>query len=116
MRSKVMAWAFAKISFTPDVQTVQAEMGSRAAYRSAELGETEEPALDAVERAFVTERDSFYQATVSQTGWPYVQHRGGPVGFLKVLDDRTIGYADFSGNRQDISVGNLRGDDRVSLL
>ncbi|MDO8319906.1 pyridoxamine 5'-phosphate oxidase family protein [Rhodoferax sp.] len=111
-----MAWAFAKISFTPDVQTVQAEMGSRAAYRSAELGETEEPALDAVERAFITERDSFYQATVSQTGWPYVQHRGGPVGFLKVLDDRTIGYADFSGNRQYISVGNLRGDDRVSLL
>ncbi|MDD2919522.1 pyridoxamine 5'-phosphate oxidase family protein [Rhodoferax sp.] len=111
-----MAMAFAKISFTPDVQAVQTEMGSRSAYRSTELGETEVPALSAVERAFITERDSFYQATVSQTGWPYVQHRGGQAGFLKVLDDRTLGYADFSGNRQYISVGNLRGDDRVSLL
>lgn len=111
-----MARAFAKISFTPDVQEVQAEMGSRAAYRSAELGEAEDVALGAAEQAFIVERDSFYQASVSQTGWPYVQHRGGPVGFLKVLDERTIGYADFSGNRQYISVGNLRGDDRVSLL
>ncbi|OQW71241.1 MAG: pyridoxamine 5'-phosphate oxidase [Proteobacteria bacterium ST_bin11] len=111
-----MARAFAKISFTPNVQAVQTEMGSRAAYRSAELGEAETVALGAFEQAFIAERDSFYQATVNQTGWPYVQHRGGPVGFLKVLDDRTIGYADFSGNRQYISVGNLRGDDRVSLL
>lgn len=111
-----MARAFAKISFTPDVQAIQAEMGSRAAYRPAELGEIEEEGLGIVEQAFIAERDSFYQATVSQTGWPYVQHRGGPAGFLKVLDDRTIGYADFSGNRQYISAGNLRGDDRVSLL
>jgi len=111
-----MARAFAKISFTPNVQAVQTEMGSRMAYRAAELGEAEEVALGAAEQAFIAGRDSFYQATVSQTGWPYVQHRGGPVGFLKVLDDRTIGYADFSGNRQYISVGNLRGDDRVSLL
>lgn len=111
-----MARAFAKISFTPDVQAVQAEMGSRMAYRTAELGETETVALSAFEQTFIAKRDSFYQATVSQTGWPYVQHRGGPVGFLKVLDEQTIGYADFSGNRQYISVGNLRGDDRVSLL
>ena len=111
-----MARAFAKISFTQDVQAVQAEMGSRAAYRSAELGETEEVVLGEVEQAFIADRDSFYQASVSQTGWPYVQHRGGPAGFLKVLGERTIGYADFSGNRQYISVGNLRGDDRVSLI
>lgn len=111
-----MARAFANISFTPDVQAVQTEMGSRAAYRSAELGEAEKVALSAFEQAFIAGRDSFYQATVSQSGWPYVQHRGGPTGFLKVLDDHTIGYADFSGNRQYISVGNLRGDDRVSLL
>lgn len=111
-----MARAFAKLSFTPDVQAVQTEMGSRAAYRPAEIGETEEAVLGIVEQAFIAERDSFYQATVSQTGWPYVQHRGGPAGFLKVLDEQTIGYADFSGNRQYISVGNLRGDDRVSLL
>ncbi len=111
-----MARAFAKISFTPNVQAVQTEMGSRTAYRTAELGDTETVALSAFEQAFITERDSFYQATVSQSGWPYVQHRGGPAGFLKVLDDQTIGYADFSGNRQYLSVGNLRGDDRVSLL
>jgi ferredoxin-NADP reductase/predicted pyridoxine 5'-phosphate oxidase superfamily flavin-nucleotide-binding protein len=111
-----MARAFAKISFTPDVQAVQTEMGSRSAYQAAELGVAEAVALSAFEEAFIVERDSFYQATVSQTGWPYVQHRGGPAGFLKVLDARTIGYADFSGNRQYISVGNLRGEDRVSLL
>jgi ferredoxin-NADP reductase/predicted pyridoxine 5'-phosphate oxidase superfamily flavin-nucleotide-binding protein len=111
-----MARTFAKISFTPDVQAVQTEMGSRMAYRAAELGEAEEVVLGDAEQTFIAERDSFYQATVSQTGWPYVQHRGGPAGFLKVLDERTLGYADFSGNRQYISVGNLRGDDRVSLL
>ena len=111
-----MARAFAKISFTPNVQAVQTEMGSRTAYRAAELGETETVALSAFEQAFIAERDSFYQATVGESGWPYVQHRGGPVGFLQVLDERTIGYADFSGNRQYISVGNLRGGDRVSLL
>jgi len=111
-----MARAFAKISFTPDVQTVQAEMSSRTAYRAVELGDTETVALSDFEQAFIAERDSFYQATVSQTGWPYVQHCGGPAGFLKVLDEQTIGYADFSGNRQYLSVGNLRGDDRVSLL
>jgi ferredoxin-NADP reductase/predicted pyridoxine 5'-phosphate oxidase superfamily flavin-nucleotide-binding protein len=111
-----MARAFAKISFTPDVQAVQTEMGSRTAYRAAELGEAEEVMLGSAEQIFIAERDSFYQATVSQSGWPYVQHRGGPLGFLKVLDERTIGYADFSGNRQYLSVGNLRGDDRVSLI
>ncbi|MGR9088275.1 MAG: pyridoxamine 5'-phosphate oxidase family protein [Gammaproteobacteria bacterium] len=111
-----MARAFAKISFTPDVQAVQAEMGSRMAYRAAEIGEAEEVALGDAEQSFIAKRDSFYQATVNQSGWPYVQHRGGPVGFLKVLDEHTLGYADFSGNRQYLSVGNLRGDNRMSLL
>lgn len=111
-----MARAFAKISFTPDVKAVQAEMGSRSAYRTAELGDAETVALGEFEQTFIAERDSFYQATVSQSGWPYVQHRGGPTGFLKVLGEQTLGYADFSGNRQYLSVGNLRGDDRVSLL
>lgn len=55
-------------------------------------------------------------ATVSETGWPYVQHRGGPAGFVRVLDERTLGFADFAGNRQYVSVGNLVGDDRVSLF
>ena len=61
-------------------------------------------------------RDSFYMASVSETGWPYIQHRGGPAGFLKVLDDKSIGFADFRGNRQYVSVGNLQADDRVSLF
>ena len=111
-----MARAFAKIAFTPNVQAVQARMGSRDAYRTVELGATEAVALGSHEVDFISERDSFYQGTVSENGWPYVQHRGGPTGFLKVLGPTTIGYADFSGNRQYISVGNLVGDDRVSLF
>lgn len=111
-----MARAFAKIAFTPNVQAAQARMGSRDAYRSTELGEPEVVELGPYEVAFICARDSFYQGTVGENGWPYVQHRGGPPGFLKALDARTIGYADFSGNRQYISVGNLDGDDRVSLF
>ena len=68
------------------------------------------------ETAFISAIDGFYQSTVSETGWPYVQFRGGPAGFLKILDDKTIAYADFRGNRQYLSVGNLTGDDRVSLI
>ena len=111
-----MARAFAKIAFTANVKAAQARMGSRDAYRSAELGDAEAVELGPNEVEFIAARDSFYQGTVGQTGWPYVQHRGGPTGFLKVLGPRTIGYADFSGNRQYISVGNLGGDDRVSLF
>ncbi|OYV00881.1 MAG: pyridoxamine 5-phosphate oxidase [Burkholderiales bacterium PBB5] len=68
------------------------------------------------EADFIAERDGFYQATVSESGWPYVQFRGGPAGFLRVLDERTVAYADFRGNRQYISTGNLRGNDRVSII
>ncbi len=110
-----MARAFAKIAFTPKVQAAQARMGSRDAYRSTELGAVEAVELSPYEVDFIVGRDSFYQGTVGENGWPYVQHRGGPAGFLKVLGPQTIGYADFSGNRQYISVGNLQGDDRVSL-
>ena len=111
-----MARAFAKIAFTPNVQAAQARMGSRDAYRTAELGAAEAVELSAYEVEFIAARDSFYQGTVGENGWPYVQHRGGPTGFLKVLGPQTIGYADFSGNRQYISVGNLDGDDRISLF
>jgi predicted pyridoxine 5'-phosphate oxidase superfamily flavin-nucleotide-binding protein len=72
--------------------------------------------LGADESAFIEERDSFYMATIGSTGWPYVQHRGGPKGFLKVIDDRTLAFADFRGNRQYISTGNLATDDRVALI
>ncbi len=111
-----MARAFARIAFTPAVQAAQARMGSRDAYHGAELGEAETVELGPGEIAFIGARDSFYQGTVGANGWPYVQHRGGPRGFLKVLDPRTLGYADYAGNRQYISVGNLGGDDRVSLF
>ncbi|MBM3571652.1 MAG: pyridoxamine 5'-phosphate oxidase family protein, partial [Alphaproteobacteria bacterium] len=72
--------------------------------------------LTANEAAFIALRDSFYMATVGETGWPYVQHRGGPAGFVRVLDAKTIGFADFRGNRQYVSVGNLTKDNRVSLF
>ena len=111
-----MVRAFAKIAFTPGIKAAQTRMGSREAYSGAELGADEVVELGSHEIEFITARDSFYQGTVGENGWPYVQHRGGPPGFLKVLDPRTIGYADFAGNRQYISVGNLSGDDRVSLI
>jgi uncharacterized protein len=68
------------------------------------------------ERAFIGQRDSFYMATVAENGWPYMQHRGGPAGFLQVLDDKTLGFADFRGNRQYISIGNLGANDRAALF
>ena len=111
-----MASAFMDIAFTANVKAVQERMGSREAYGRHEQGALQEPELGVSEIGFIKGCDSFYQGTVSETGWPYVQHRGGPAGFLKVLDARTIGYADFTGNRQYISVGNLAGDDRVCLF
>lgn len=111
-----MGSAFFKIAFTSNVRAMQARMGSREIYGNYEEMPDEVPIFGQSEMDFIAARDSFYQGTVSETGWPYVQHRGGPTGFLKVLDSRTIGYADFSGNRQYISTGNLAGDDRVCLF
>jgi predicted pyridoxine 5'-phosphate oxidase superfamily flavin-nucleotide-binding protein len=68
------------------------------------------------EAAFIAERNSFYLATISQSGWPYIQHRGGPPGFLKVLDEVTLGFADFRGNRQYLTLGNVVDEDRVALF
>jgi uncharacterized protein len=111
-----MGHRFAELAFTPLVKAVQQEQGSRHAYAKFEGGAPANDRLGDAEAAFITARDSFYMATVGETGWPYVQHRGGPPGFVKVLDERTIGFADFRGNRQYVSVGNLRGDDRVSMF
>jgi hypothetical protein len=112
-----MARAFAEIAFTPAVRAVQARRGSAAAYDRLLTPEADQAnRLGPEEAAFVEARDGFYQATVSETGWPYVQFRGGPPGFLRVLDDRTIGYADFRGNRQYVSAGNLGGDGRISMI
>ena len=111
-----MSRAFSDIAFTPTVRSVQTQRGSRAAYEPLDHTEDRRDTLTESEARFIAARDGFYQATVSETGWPYVQFRGGPVGFLKVLDGRTIGYADFRGNVQYVSVGNLLTDDRVALI
>ncbi len=101
------------IAFTEAVEKEQAVRGSQGAFdsrrdRFKELGENE--------RAFIAARDSFYMATVGENGWPYLQHRGGPQGFIKVVGDKTLAIADFRGNRQYISLGHLAGDDRTALF
>lgn len=111
-----MSHKFAEIAFTPTVRKAQERNGSRRSYARLEEGDAHHDRLGAREAAFIAERDSFYMATVSETGWPYIQHRGGPAGFVRILDEKTIGFADFAGNRQYVSVGNLQGDDRVSLF
>ncbi len=112
-----MAYAFAEIAFTEAVRDIQNKMGSGAFYEKLlEANPEQAGQLGEGEAAFIAARDGFYQATVSETGWPYVQFRGGPPGFLKVLDGKTVAYADFRGNRQYVSVGNLTGNDRVSLI
>ncbi|MBX9700332.1 MAG: pyridoxamine 5'-phosphate oxidase family protein [Acetobacteraceae bacterium] len=111
-----MGRRFAAIAFTPRVRAEQARIGSRANYARMEAEGRDDSALGPAEAAFIAARDSIYMASVSETGWPYVQHRGGPPGFLRLLDPATIGFADLGGNRQHVSVGNLAGDDRVSLF
>ena len=111
-----MAHKFAEIAFTPVVRAIQVEEGSRMGYARMDGGDDYNHRLSGREAIFIAARDSFYMSSVGETGWPYVQHRGGPQGFMKVLDERTIGFADYSGNRQYVSTGNLRGDNRVALF
>ena len=111
-----MVETFTDIMFTPSVKAVQEQLGSRAMYEKVEKEGHSSNELTDREKEFIEARDSFYQATVGETGWPYVQFRGGPTGFLKVLNDKTIGYADFRGNVQYLSVGNLNADDRIALI
>jgi len=110
-----MAYGFLDIASTPSVLAAQAANGSAGLYdkvgahrRFDSFGPDEE--------AFIAARDSFYMASVSETGWPYVQHRGGPPGFIKVIDDKTLAFPDFRGNRQYISLGNTSANDRVALI
>ena len=112
-----MARAFAEIAFTPAVLERQSALGSAGAYAKFLGPEIDRrDTLGPAEASFIVERDGFYQASVSETGWPYVQFRGGPDGFLKVLDEKTIAYADFRGNRQYVSTRNLTENDRVALI
>ena len=112
-----MALAFADIAFTPAVRAEQERRGSANAYGKFLSDERRGgDQLGPEEAAFLTERDGFFQASTSETGWPYVQFRGGTPGFVKILDARTIAYADYRGNRQYISTGNLTHSNRVSII
>lgn len=112
-----MPLAFADIAFTPSVQAEQAKFGSSKTYEKF-LSDDRwgGDRLGPEEAGFLSERDGFFQASVSETGWPYVQFRGGTPGFIKTLDANTIAYADLRGNRQYISAGNLKHSGRISLI
>lgn len=111
-----MGHKFAELAFTNTVKEIQQSQGSRKAYARMEGGEDSHYQLGQLEAEFIAQRDSFYMASVSETGWPYLQHRGGPAGFMRVIDEYTLGFADFRGNRQYVSTGNFQKNDRVSLF
>jgi len=111
-----MGRRFAEIAFTPLVKQQQKQRGSRHLYERVEKSNDFGDRLGPSEQEFIQQRDGFYMASVSETGWPYIQFRGGPKGFLHVLDPQTIAFADLRGNTQYISVGNLHHDDRVALF
>jgi predicted pyridoxine 5'-phosphate oxidase superfamily flavin-nucleotide-binding protein len=105
-----------EIAFTPAVQRAQEAEGSREAYAKATEKAGPNERFTEREAAFIAARDGFYLASVSEAGWPYVQFRGGPPGFVRVLDEATLGWADFRGNQQYVTVGNVSQDDRVALF
>jgi predicted pyridoxine 5'-phosphate oxidase superfamily flavin-nucleotide-binding protein len=111
-----MGRAFANVMFSEAAKRYQERYGSRASYERVARQGPAGDRLGPMEREFIGRRDSFYIATVTADGWPYVQHRGGPKGLLRVLDDRTLGFADFAGNAQYITVGDLETNDRVALF
>lgn len=114
-----MSKRYGSIAFTGGVRAIQSEHGSQAFYGRKLAAGQAAPGPDPLtedEKEYLRERDGFYLASVGETGWPYVQFRGGPKGFVQVLDDHTIGWADFRGNLQYISTGNVSGDDRVAII
>jgi len=108
--------SFGELAFTPVVKELQKRYGSRQQYERMEQSGRSRDGFTEFESEFLAQRDSFYWATIGATGWPYVQHRGGPKGFLKVIDDHTLALADFRGNKQFISTGNLQTDNRVAII
>jgi predicted pyridoxine 5'-phosphate oxidase superfamily flavin-nucleotide-binding protein len=104
-----------ELMFTPSVNALQEREGV-AATHSAHYARKDRNGLGPDEVAFLQSRTSIYMASLSETGWPYIQHRGGPVGFLTVLNDHTIAFADYRGNQQHISEGNIGANARVSLF
>lgn len=104
------------VAFTPAVKAIQARNGSRGAYARMEEGEGWETTLTPEVAAFIAAQTSVFLGTANAAGQPYIQHRGGPAGFLRVLDERTIGFADLRGNRQFITLGNLAENPRAHLF
>lgn len=111
-----MTHSFANTMFTESVKAAQKAYGSREHNENLRENFGPNDELRTRETDFIAKRDSFYLATVSETEWPYVQHRGGPAGFLKVLGPKQLAYADFRGNTQLMSVGNLSKNDRCSVI
>ena len=111
-----MGRRFQEIAFPPLVKEHQQQHGSRRQYERMEQSAPPGDHLGPAEQDFIQRRDSFYMASVSETGWPYIQHRGGPKGFIHVLNPSLIGFADYRGNKQYISLGNFDHDNRVALF
>ena len=104
------------IAFTPAVKAQQERMGSRRAYAHMEEGSGWQTHITTELREFIAQRNSMYLATANADGQPYIQHRGGPPGFLRVLDEQTIGFADFAGNKQYITLGNLQENAKAHVF
>lgn len=111
-----MARAFTALAFSPAVKAVQAQHGAREAAARTAQREPANDRLNADLTAFIGGADSCFIATAGRDGWPHIQHRGGPAGFLKVVDDRTLAFANYRGNRQYITLGNLSENDRVMVF
>jgi len=111
-----MGRRFAELAFTPLVKEQQEKHGSRHLYERAERSDNAGDRLGEYEHEFIGDSDGFYMASTGETGWPYIQYRGGEKGFLRILDDKTLGFADLRGNKQYISTGNLQHDNRVALF
>lgn len=111
-----MSHRFFDLTFTESVRNAQERYGSRRSYSRFERGPSDFVGLSGNEKDFIEQRDEFHMATVNGDGQPYIQFRGGPRGFLKILDDRTLGFADFRGNMQYVSVGNIRENRKVALF
>ena len=111
-----MGRRFAELAFTPLVKEQQEKHGSRHLYERAERSDNAGDRLGEYEHEFIGDSDGFYMASTGETGWPYIQYRGGEKRFLRILDDKTLGFADLRGNKQYISTGNLQHDNRVALF
>jgi predicted pyridoxine 5'-phosphate oxidase superfamily flavin-nucleotide-binding protein len=107
---------YTELTFTDSVKRTQQHYGTRRQGAKLEAMDWEDDRLSDRETAFISDRDGFYVASVGENGWPYVQFRGGPRGFVKVLDERTLAFADFRGNLQYVTTGNVKHDDRVALF